>query len=135
MGLLPIIYTALTIFTIGLTVILVISYILYRLNPNHKKPYTSKVQNKNSRENLTPVYSPIPLSEDVHIYNQPKRKNRENYRQPGKNRFEVLNNFNRNYYQLDKTTPRTFNNSTPFYGFNVQYETTRGDGRMPRNFN
>ena len=137
MGLLPIIYTALTIFTVGLTVILIISYILYKLNPDHKKPYRSKIKESYYLpENFNSANQQMVKYEEVYVYDDAKIKRlSENYPRPRKKRFEILNNPNLSYYHSEKIIPRAFNNVAPFYGFNLQNEYHEAEKRMKKLFN
>lgn len=76
MGLLPIIYTTLTIFTIGLTVIPVITYLLNRPNPNLKKPCSiNSGKSCYIQRYFNPVYKRIPQFEELYINGKPKKKN------------------------------------------------------------
>jgi hypothetical protein len=137
-GLLPIIYTALTIFTVGLTVILIISYILYKLNPDHKKPYRSKIEESYYLpENYNSTYQQMTKYEEVYVYDDPKRKTRlsENYPQTRKKRFEILNNPYLSKYPSEKFIPRSFNNNPPIYGFIVKNEYSDAEKRVMKIFN
>ncbi|MCX6151960.1 MAG: hypothetical protein NTX22_15655 [Ignavibacteriales bacterium] len=106
MGLLPIIFTALTIFSISLIVVLSISYVIYKLRPNHRKPLIQDNQIEtfsfpgNSNE---PSYDFLLPVNDISYYQEPKTKrnlSRNNYNK-NENRFEIVNEYHTNYYHAE----------------------------------
>jgi|GEM_PF-5422052 len=104
MGLMPIIFTALVIFIISSAVILLISYILYKIRPK-QKPYIEISTQKPAAEVKKPYYT-------IPVYEQPVRKpvqrsvNRKPIRYSDVNRFEVLNQQKPRYMQ--STEVRSF---------------------------
>lgn len=104
MGLMPIIFTALSIFVAAAVVILLVSYILYKLRPE-KKPYIEIPAEKIRVEAPKPYYA-------VPVYETPVRKPvqkpvaKQKIRYNDINRFEVLNQQKPRYMQSNEA--RTF---------------------------
>lgn len=115
MGLLPIIFTALTIFTICIVAIFSISYIIYRLKGQNKRKVSEsyEVQMPIAQapvveylpyqpENYEPVYEMMPeYNEPVYLTEQPYIKSAPILRNI--QRYEVLNGY--------KKTPSSINHN------------------------
>lgn len=102
MGLMPIIFTALTIFIVSTAVILLISYIMYKMKPSNK-PYLEIKKDK-------PVLNPPKSYYAVPVYTASPRKTRTPAPRPkirynDVNRFEVLNQPKPVYMQSSEARP------------------------------
>ncbi len=94
MGLLPIIFTALTIFTISVVAIFTISYIVYKMRSPNKRITQPAVQIESYS---IPGNTNLPSYEFIQDYPEPvmipqPQIRRSNPITQNKNRFEVLNN-------------------------------------------
>jgi len=118
MGLLPIIFTALTIFTICIVAIFTISYIIYKL----KSPAKYKVNQHIPIESLSLVAETnIPAYDFLQEFNEPVLIPEQKHFRPAPkprvaNRYEVLNGFsNLSGYQNEKTFSSSHRNSNDIF--------------------
>lgn len=104
MGLMPIIFTALSIFVAATVIILIVSYVMYKLRPK-QKPYIEIKAEKAPAEIRKPYYSVPVYEHPVHKAPQ-KQPAKQRIRYNNVNRFEVLNQQKPRYMQTNET--RTF---------------------------